>query len=53
MLTGTLRVKLKIESVIKANESLAQIILKNKIKQLFLQYKHRNNIHEHEKQQNK
>ena len=45
--------KREIEFVIKINESLAEIIIKNEIEQLLLKYKHRNNIHEHGKQQNK
>ena len=44
--------KFEIEFIIKSNESLAEIIIKNAIKQLLLKYKHRNNIHEHRKQQN-
>ena len=45
--------KREIEFIIKSNESLAEIIIKNEIEQLLLKYKHRNNIHEHGKQQNK
>ena len=44
--------KREIEFVIKSNESLAEIII-NKTEQSSLKYKHGNNIHEHEKQQNK
>ena len=45
--------KREIEFIIKSNESLAEIIIKNEIEQLLLKYKHGNNIHEHGKQQNK
>ena len=44
--------KREIEFIIKSNESLAEIIIKNEIEQLLLKYKHGNNIHEHGKQQN-
>ena len=44
--------KWEIEFIIKNNESSAEIIIKNKIEQLLLKYKHGNNIHEHGKQQN-
>ena len=37
------------EFIIKRNESLAEIIIENKIEQLLLKYKHGNNIHEHRK----
>ena len=37
----------EIEFVIKSNESLAEIIIKNEIEQLLLKHKHGNNIHEH------
>ena len=36
----------------KYNESLAENKIKNEIEQLLLKYKHGNNIHEYEKQQN-
>ena len=39
------------ELIIKSNESLAEIKIKNKI-ELLLNYKHGNYIHEHKKQQN-
>ena len=39
--------------IIKNNKSLAENKIKNEIEQLLLKYKHRNNIHEHRKQQNK
>ena len=45
--------KREIEFIIKSNESLAEIIIKNEIEQLLLKYKHGNNIHKHRKQQNK
>ena len=45
--------KREIEFIIKSNESLAEIIIKNEIEQLLLKYKHGNNIHEHGKQQNR
>ena len=45
--------KHEIEFIIKNNESLAGIKIKNEIAQLLLKYKHGNNIHEHGKQQNK
>ena len=44
--------KREIEFIIKNNESLAKIIIKNEIEKLLLKYKHGNNIDEHEKQQN-
>ena len=44
--------KHEIEFIIKSNESLAENEIKNDIEQLLLKYKHRNNIHEHRKQQN-
>ena len=44
--------KCEIEFIIKNNESLAEIIIKNEIEQLLLKYKHGNNIHEHGKQEN-
>ena len=43
--------KRKIEFIIKSNEPLADIIIKNEIEKLLLKYKHGNNIHEHGKQQ--
>ena len=43
--------KCDIEFVIKINEFLAEIIIKNEVEQLLLKYKHGNNIHEHGKQQ--
>ena len=45
--------KREIEFIIKSNESLAEIIIKNEIEQLLLKYKHGNNIHKRRKQQNK
>ena len=42
----------EIEFIIKSNESLAKITIKNVIEQLLLKYKHGNNTHEHRKQQN-
>ena len=45
--------KCELEFIIKSNESLAEIIIKNEIEQLLLKYKHGNNIQEHRKQQNK
>ena len=42
--------KRETEFIIKSNESLAEIIIKNKIEQLLLKYKDGNNIHEHGKQ---
>ena len=44
--------KHEIEFIIKTNESLVENVIKIEIEQLFLKYKHRNNIHEHRKQQN-
>ena len=44
--------KREIEFIIKSNESLAEIMIKNEIEKLLLKYKHGNNIHEHRKQQN-
>ena len=44
--------KCEIEFIIKTNESLAGRKIKNKIEQLLLKHKHRNNINEHGKQQN-
>ena len=41
-----------IDFIIKSNESLPENKIKNKIEQLLSRYKHRNYIHEHEKQQN-
>ena len=45
--------KHEIAFIIKSNESLTEIIIKNEIEQLLLKYMHRNNIHKHRKQQNK
>ena len=45
--------KQEIEFIIKSNESLAESKIKHEIKQLLLKYKHRNDIHEHRKHQNK
>ena len=42
----------KIEFIIKYNESLAENKIKNKIEQLLLKYKYRNNVHESRKKQN-
>ena len=44
--------KYGIELIIKINESLSEIKIKNDIEQLLSKYKHRNNIHEHGKHQN-
>ena len=44
--------KREIESIIKSNESLAEIIIKIEIEQLLLKYKHGNNTHEYRKQKN-
>ena len=44
--------KHEFEFAVKNNESLAENKIKNDIEQLLLIYKHGNNIHEHEKQQN-
>ena len=45
--------KHEIEFIIKSYESLTENKIKNKTEQLLSTYKHGNNIHEHEKQQNK
>ena len=45
--------KREIEFIIKSNESVAEIKIKNEIEQLLLKYKHGNNIHEHRKQNKK
>ena len=45
--------KHEIEFIIKNNESLAKNKMKNATEQLFSEYKHGNDIHEHRKQQNK
>ena len=45
--------KCEVEFIIKNNESLAEIIIKTKIEQLLLKYKHGNNINELGEQQNK
>ena len=42
---------LKHEFIIKTNESLAEIIIKNEVEEILLKYKHGNNKHEHGKQQ--
>ena len=42
---------LKREFIIKTNESLAEIIIKNEVEEIILKYKHGNNIHENGKQQ--
>ena len=42
----------EIEFIIKSNESLAEIIIRNEVEQLWLKCKHGNYIHEHGKQQN-
>ena len=44
--------KHEIEFMIKSNESLAEIKIKNQIEQLLLKYKHGSNIHDHRKQKN-
>ena len=41
-----------INFIIKSNESLAENKTKNENEQLLLKYRHGNNIHEHQKQQN-
>ena len=38
--------------IIKHNQLLAEHTLKNEVQQLLSEYKHRNDIHEHRKQQN-
>ena len=43
--------KRQIEFIIKNNEYLADMIIKSKIEQLLLKYRHGNNIHEQVKQQ--
>ena len=45
--------KHEIEFIIKRNESLPENKIKNEIEQLFLKYKHGDNIHKHRKQQSK
>ena len=45
--------KHEIEFIIKSNESLAENKIENEIQQFLSKYKHRNNIHEHGKQQTK
>ena len=42
---------LKREFIIKTNESLPEIVIKNEVEEILLKYKHGNNIHEHGKQQ--
>ena len=42
----------EIELIIKSNESLADIIIKNEIEELLLKHKHGNNIYKHGKRQN-
>ena len=42
----------EIELIMKSNESLAEIIIKNVIEQLLLKHEHGNNIHEHREQHN-
>ena len=44
--------KHEIEFIIKSNESLAENKTKNETEQLLFKYKHGNNIHEQQKQQN-
>ena len=44
--------KHEIEFIIKSNESLAKNKTKNETEQLLFKYKHGNNIHEQQKQQN-
>ena len=44
--------KREIEFILKSKERLAENKIKNEIEQLLLKYKHGNNIHEHQKQQN-
>ena len=41
---------LKREFIIKTNESLPEIVIKNEVEEILLKYKHGNNIHEHGKQ---
>ena len=40
------------EFIIKSNDLLAENKIKNKMKQVLSKYKHGNNVHEQEKQQN-
>ena len=49
---GDENLKHEIEIIVKSNESLAENKIKHEIEQLLLKYKHKNNIYEHEKQQN-
>ena len=44
--------KLEIEFIIKRNESLVENKIKREIEKLLLKWTNRNNIYEHEKQQN-
>ena len=44
--------KCEIEFIIKSNEPLAEIIIKNEIEQFPLKCEHGNNIYEHWRQQN-
>ena len=44
--------KHEIKFITKSNESLAENKITSKIEQFLLKYKHGNNIHEYEKQQN-
>ena len=44
--------KHEIEFIMKSNESLAENKTKNETEQLLFKYKHGNNIHEQQKQQN-
>ena len=44
--------KHEFEFIIKRNESLAKHKIKSEIKQLLSKYNHRNDIHDHGKQQN-
>ena len=41
-----------LKHILKNKESLPENKTKNKIQQILLKYKHGNDIHEHEKQQN-
>ena len=50
---GDKSLKHEIEFITKSNQSLAQNKIKNNIEHLLSKYKHRNNIHEYVKQENK
>ena len=40
-----------INPIISCNDSLAEYIIKNKVSQLLSKHKHKNNFHDHRKQQ--